>query len=316
MNEMVSFIIPAFNSERTLPLCLESIQALEYPKNKVEIIVVDNGSCDMTRDIALKFTEKVLEDPRATIGKLRNIGTKDAIGSFFAFVDSDIVLPKCWLKVALKSFEDRTIGMLGTHTYQVPDNDSWVEKAWKIHLDQTDDQAERNVAWVTTRALIVRREIFEAIGGFDQSLVTCEDVELGYRVQKKTRIVSVRNLAPLHLGGVKSLPQFFKKEVWRGQNSFGLSLQYLRNFKEILGLGVLFYYLVLFTLLLPVIIHALLARTMAYFSIICGLIMFPLIAMALYTCKKTGKYPYFGKLIVMYGIYFLARTKALLSWKK
>ncbi|RKX92309.1 MAG: glycosyltransferase family 2 protein, partial [Spirochaetes bacterium] len=63
----VSVIIPALNAESTIGLCLESIKSLDYPAGKLEIIVVDNGSTDRTREIAESFGAKVLYKPKLKV---------------------------------------------------------------------------------------------------------------------------------------------------------------------------------------------------------------------------------------------------------
>lgn len=88
-----SIIIPFYNSEDTLEKCLDSVVYQEY-KN-LEIIFIDNGSTDNSRNIVEKFCNdnsfscKYLYDKNAGIGKLRNIGLANISGDYFLFLDSD-----------------------------------------------------------------------------------------------------------------------------------------------------------------------------------------------------------------------------------
>ena len=86
----VSIVIPALNSEATMGKCLQSIKSLNYPEKKYEIVVVDNGSADMTAEIAKKYGARVLYKPDKKIGALRNCGAKVSLGEIIACTDSDL----------------------------------------------------------------------------------------------------------------------------------------------------------------------------------------------------------------------------------
>lgn len=121
----ISIVIPVYNSEKFLPLCLSSIEKQDYPKNKIEIIVIDGGSKDKTIEIARKFkVNKILFNPLRTGEAGKAVGAKTAKNKIIAFIDSDNILPsKGWLKKMVKPFEDREI--IGTeplyYTYRVED---------------------------------------------------------------------------------------------------------------------------------------------------------------------------------------------------
>jgi glycosyltransferase involved in cell wall biosynthesis len=60
----VSFIIPTYNSEKYLPLCLESIKKQDYPQDRYETFVIDGGSTDGTLSIAKKYKVKICKSPK------------------------------------------------------------------------------------------------------------------------------------------------------------------------------------------------------------------------------------------------------------
>ena len=80
----VSIIIPTLNEEEVIGRCLKAIKNLNTPRDRYEVIVVDNGSMDRTLEIVSSFKEllniKVLEKPGVTISALRNIGVKHSKG--------------------------------------------------------------------------------------------------------------------------------------------------------------------------------------------------------------------------------------------
>ncbi len=107
----VSIIIPTLNSEKVLEDCLESIEALDYSKEKIEIIIADGGSTDSTLDIAKKYdVDRILPNPLKTSEAGKAVGLRYAKNEIVAFIDSDNILPiKNWLKQMIKPLEEPDI---------------------------------------------------------------------------------------------------------------------------------------------------------------------------------------------------------------
>jgi|Deesub1362A_J573_1020465.scaffolds.fasta_scaffold01105_10 glycosyltransferase involved in cell wall biosynthesis len=104
---MISVVIPTYNSERTLEMCLESIVNQDYPKEKIEIIIADGGSTDRTLEIARKYTDKIINNRLKTGEAGKAVGIKHAKGDIIALIDSDNILPtRNWLRRMIKPFED------------------------------------------------------------------------------------------------------------------------------------------------------------------------------------------------------------------
>lgn len=108
---LVSVIIPTYNSEKYLERCLKSIEMQDYPKDRIEVLMIDGGSTDRTIRIANKFTVKIINNPQreAEIGKY--IGIKKSKGEVIALVDSDNVIAQTdWLsKMIVPLVEDESI---------------------------------------------------------------------------------------------------------------------------------------------------------------------------------------------------------------
>jgi len=107
----VSIVIPTYNSEKFLPPCLRSINEQDYPKDKLEIIIVDGGSTDRTIDIAKEFrVTKILHNPLRTGEAGKALGVKAAENEIIALIDSDNILDrKDWFKRMVEPFEDGEI---------------------------------------------------------------------------------------------------------------------------------------------------------------------------------------------------------------
>jgi glycosyltransferase involved in cell wall biosynthesis len=106
----VSIVIPTFNSEKFLPLCLKSIKEQNYPRELIEILIVDGGSSDKTIEIAKKFGCDILHNPLKTGEAGKSIGVKHAKNEIIAFIDSDNILnSNDWLTKMVKPFENPEI---------------------------------------------------------------------------------------------------------------------------------------------------------------------------------------------------------------
>lgn len=94
----ISIIIPTYNSSRTLRRCLGSIASQHYPRDKIEILIVDDDSTDDTIDIAKEHNTKVLRNGAHDCQIGKSIGLRNAKNELILFIDSDNVLPsKNWI---------------------------------------------------------------------------------------------------------------------------------------------------------------------------------------------------------------------------
>src|ERR1700675_1508287 len=106
----LSIVIPAFNEERLIARCLQSISASLVANSKPcftsEIIVVDNNSTDNTANLARQAGAQVVFEPINQIGRARNAGAAEATGDWLLFVDADSVLNPELLADILRLIED------------------------------------------------------------------------------------------------------------------------------------------------------------------------------------------------------------------
>jgi glycosyltransferase involved in cell wall biosynthesis len=220
-NHRVSIVIPTYNEEANLPACLASIQRQRFPA--LETIVVDNGSKDRTIEIAQQFGAIVLHDPGKEISGLRNLGVAAASGDIIAFVDADCVVDPDWISSAATYFDRPDVVLWGSPATP-PENATWVQSTWYLLRKTPDDIQE--VAWLESMNLWVRKELFLSMGGFCESLTTCEDVDFSYRLGTRGKIVSDRRIRVIHYGEAATVKAFVKKEIWRGQSNW----QAIRNY--------------------------------------------------------------------------------------
>ena len=205
---LVSVIVPMYNAESTIEACLDSLNKLKYPEDKLEFVVVDNGSTDNSVAIASKYPVMIVEKIGGTIASVRNYGAKSASGEIFGFIDSDCVVYDDWLLAALKQLIKPGVAAAGAG-YVTSENYSWVEKAWLYeskHEPFTTD-------FIPSGNFLIKADVFKSINGFNEELVTCEDAEIGLRIIKKGyKIINSSEIKSIHLRNPKTIKDFFKKE--------------------------------------------------------------------------------------------------------
>jgi GT2 family glycosyltransferase len=224
--ECVSFVIPALNEERHIGGCLQSIRALTLPANvnETEIIVVDNQSTDQTAQIARQAGARVIQVVPGRPSVARNAGARSARGSWLAFVDADCELPRDWLnRCAAELARDTRAVAVGGAAAPPARNAPWVTRAWHSLAHTLADSKVRHVRWLPTFNLLVRRDAFERVGGFDETLTTCEDCALGFKLSVCGHLIHDPLSHVVHLGESRSLMELFQREAWRTAGNLRLA---------------------------------------------------------------------------------------------
>lgn len=226
MSQIVSFILPALNEELHIGDCLRSIKRLELPAGveRVEMIVVDNQSTDRTEEISVSEGAIVVRVPAGNPSLARNTGASRANGEWLAFVDADCELPTNWLVVCCSHLSEsgRVIGVAGV--MEKPGGDAtWVERAWFELAHGKRCEVAATARWLPTFNLLLRRDAFESVGCFDESLTTCEDCDLGYRLSASGFLIIDPRAKVIHNGESRSLRELFRREAWRTRGNVRLA---------------------------------------------------------------------------------------------
>lgn len=238
----LSFVVPVFNALHFLPESIGSIRRAMAAAGSAELIVVDNGSTDgswewLERELA--GAAVLARYPGHTVGALRNEGARRARGPLLAFIDADCVLPTDYVARAEAALA--ASGAAGTGSrYALPPAPHWVEQTWQELHDRPRDGP---VSYINSGNLVVRAEAFRAVHGFDETLITGEDAELGQRMGRAGfPLHEAREVVAIHLGNPKSLAHFFRKQRWHSLGQFGtVDLQSIDRptvmaFAQLLGL--------------------------------------------------------------------------------
>lgn len=180
----VSVVIIASNEEETLPLCLDALLEIDYPKTQLEIIVVDNQSTDATADIIKRYPVKYIFEAKKGRGVARNRGIVDSSGEFIAFVDADCVVSKQWLKQMINGFDSIDIGGCGgalASYRQQTCLDEYMDFILCAHEQAINGEALL-FPYIATCNSIFRRDALEKVNFFDPNLSFGEDVDLSWRL--------------------------------------------------------------------------------------------------------------------------------------
>lgn len=195
-NKGLSVIVPAYNEEKTIGATLQAILDNGYPKDKLEIIVVNDGSTDGTVEVVKKYKGVILLDkPNSGKADSVNKAIKKSKHEFIAIIDADSYPQKNALKEIMKYFADDKVGGV-TGAALVKNRNNLLEKcqameyvliAWtRKSLDAVHS------VFVTPGALSVyRRTALEDIGGGFDTKVMTEDIEIAWNLLRhkwKTRM--------------------------------------------------------------------------------------------------------------------------------
>jgi GT2 family glycosyltransferase len=182
----VSAVVCVYNGERTLDACLASLEKLNYPD--YEVIVVNDGSTDRSRQIAERYSYiRLINQENKGLSEARNVGIRAATGEIVAFTDSDCTADRDWLTHLVARFQSSDFAAVGGPNLSPPD-DSLVATCVAVspgapaHVLLDDEVAEH----IPGCNMAFRRDALEAIDGFDPIFRAAgDDVDVCWRLQNK-----------------------------------------------------------------------------------------------------------------------------------
>lgn len=212
----ITVIVPARNEEKSIEKCLISLINQDFPKDYVEILVIDNESTDATSIIASKIEGiHVISAPNLNVGAVRNLGASKANGEILVFIDADCTAPFDWLKKINNGLlEPKTVlggGIL------LPQNPKPIEKFWLLEGPDGPSLPKELIG----ASIALSKTDFVNIGGFDEKITSGEDSELSIRFKKNGyKITILRDFSVVHLGNAKTSIEFIKRQIWHSENYF------------------------------------------------------------------------------------------------
>lgn len=179
----VSVIVPVYNGERTIGECVDSIFALSFPRNDVELLLIDNASSDRTSAILDRYRDRaiILHETKRGPAAARNRGLENATGEIVVFTDADCVVHRDWLSRIIAPLNDPVVGIVGGTILAMKPGNAVEEFGERIHDHQMAIEYY-SPPYAITMNWASRRSVLEKVGPFDEELLRCEDCDLAYRI--------------------------------------------------------------------------------------------------------------------------------------
>lgn len=184
----ISVIVPVYNEERIVGDCLKALTGLDYPKDRLELIIIDNNSTDKSASIIRGFDVRYFFEKRRNRSIARNTGIRAACGDYIAFTDADCIVDRDWLRRLMTGFDGGRVGGCGGRTVSYkPSN--FIERYldwffFKKQFVKTGNFVEDFFTGLIfgTHNLIFRADVLRRTGLFDEKMTASEDIDLVWRV--------------------------------------------------------------------------------------------------------------------------------------
>lgn len=176
-------VVPVYNGRHSLEACIESLLGLEYPRDRLELVFVDDGSTDSTPQILARHRDdlRILREDRRGPAGARNAGLAVASGEAVAFTDADCVVDRNWLRNILAPLDGHRERVVGGRILALPPC-NWIERfGERIHDHRSAIEVFHPPYVITMNWAMALTETARR-GPFDESLRRQEDVDLAYRL--------------------------------------------------------------------------------------------------------------------------------------
>ncbi|MEM0437834.1 MAG: glycosyltransferase family 2 protein [Candidatus Micrarchaeia archaeon] len=232
----VSVVVPAYNEADTLPRCIESLLALDYPKNRLEIIVVDDGSTDNTYEVAKKYEKRgvrAFTKPNGgNAAGTKNYGIKRATGDIIATLDADSYVTPSALKNMLPYFSDPEVmavtASVKAYSHRGSNFLTSIQRTEYIFtLFSRKMLSFIDAVNVTPGPFsLFRRKVFDRIGYFDEKNIL-EDQEFAMRMQKHNMKICSAMDADVYTEVPYTFGELLKQRIRWHRGGLHNSLKYL-----------------------------------------------------------------------------------------
>ncbi|MHB8110620.1 MAG: glycosyltransferase family 2 protein [Syntrophorhabdaceae bacterium] len=195
----VSAIITTYNRRRYLKDAVASVMSQDYGDK--EVIVIDDGSTDNTRDDAAALPVRYIWKKNGGISSARNEGIRIAEGDYIAFLDVDDLWKKKKLSMQIRAMEET--GMLLSYTDEV-----WIRNGKRMNQKLRHRKYSGCIfehclplCIISPSSVVIHRRIFDDIGIFDESLPVCEDYDMWLRITARYPVLFIEKPLIIKQGG-------------------------------------------------------------------------------------------------------------------
>jgi len=199
---LVSAVIPTFNRGWIIKEAVESILNQNYPN--IETIVIDDGSTDDTAKKLSPYLDRItyLKQKNKGVSAARNLGIDRSTGTLIAFLDSDDLWHKNKISCQVNFFQNNPEAMI------CQTEETWIRKGKRVNpkykhkkLSGMIFEPSLELCLVSPSAVMMKKELFEIAGLFDENLPACEDYDLWLRISKTLPIFLIDEPYTIKKGG-------------------------------------------------------------------------------------------------------------------
>ncbi|MCK9595150.1 MAG: glycosyltransferase [Candidatus Omnitrophica bacterium] len=209
-------IIPVYNDKDNFKICLAALCAQTYPRDKFEIMIIDDGSTDGLGEwlesyrkpagLDIKYFYQKNKGPSSA----RNLGIKYSRGDILAFIDSDCVPQKDWLEEVLRGYASDNVAGAGGVIEALPTGSKVSRYCAYVKMNRTPKIDPGGIAYLITGNASFRRDCLIAAGGFDErfDFPGGEEPDLCYRLKQKGYIFQFNHKAVVYNAHKQNLSEF------------------------------------------------------------------------------------------------------------
>ena len=214
---LVSVILPTFNRAWTLKDAVDSVLNQDYPY--IELIVIDDGSEDNTQKLLERYKNRVviLKQENSGVSAARNAGIKNSHGEFIALLDSDDTWDKRKISCQVEFFKRHPEALI-CQTEEI-----WIRKGKRVNPKVKHKkpsgmvfEASLELCLVSPSAVMMRRQLFDLKGYFNEEFIVCEDYDLWLRVSATLPVFLIDKPYTIKRGGhTDQLSSFHSQDKFR-----------------------------------------------------------------------------------------------------
>lgn len=224
---LFSVVVPTYNRPQPLARCLEALTQLDYPRDRYQIVIVDDGSSTPIAETVEPFRAAaeiaLITQGNAGPAAARNAGAKQARGEYIAFTDDDCMPSSDWLRKLAVRLQSNPDAMVGGRTINaLPENlYSTASQALIDYLYSYYSTATQGVFFASNNIAMARSHFLE-VGGFDVSfpLAAAEDRELCDRWQQQGYLMRYDSAVAIRHAHFLSLKSFWRQHFGYGRGAF------------------------------------------------------------------------------------------------
>jgi glycosyltransferase involved in cell wall biosynthesis len=224
----VSVIIPCRNEEKFIGKCLDSLISQSFPKEKMEVLIVDGMSKDKTREIIKDYIKKypfikILDNPKIIFASATNVGIKNSKGNFIILLGAHATYSNNYVEECIRYLqENKNVDTVGGNMKSIPAENTLIAKAIVLSLGgrfgKGRQEQTRNKDVDTVFGACYRKEVFKKLGLFDENLGGSSDMDFSLRLKRSGgKIHLISNITSFYYPKTRLKDFFFhniKDGIW------------------------------------------------------------------------------------------------------